>query len=173
MQALKIYRQRTGFISKSEFGGLALKRSHSKTRRPFSCQKKIHVVLMVRRQIWRNKILSYQDQIRINKRMKSLALTFRIKTHGTCYHLGNIQFICQSGSKDNFQNFLRSFCGAIARMITKIEKGTSSCLKKSFFLQRPFTRILVKRKFRLALKITQYLEIAQAGLITPRPVNTS
>jgi hypothetical protein len=158
------YRENTRFISRSEFGGSLLKKSHAKSARPLSRKNSVHLVFRARY----SRFLQKSIRLKIHQVLVRNAGIFSIRIKGVRYNRDNLQLIIYGKNRQQLQNFLRAVSGIISRIVLKREKGRPG--KIGLWLSRPFSRILIVRKIKVVFNQTQQSLIAAIGIIS---ANTS
>jgi REP element-mobilizing transposase RayT len=116
------------------FGGSLLKNSHAKSKRPLDSKMPIHLVLRAN-----------QSVLRLPKTFKIVnAQTERIcKRHGVkLYRYANVgnhlHLLIKIRNVKSWAAFIRALTGRVAQLTSAMLKSS----KKSFWNQRPFTRIV-------------------------------
>lgn len=138
------------FKKQCSFGGSLLKNSHAKVPRPLSSKQALHIVLRSDFAEGPRSMLKYERIIRntlLKLGRKHGVKVYRVANAGNHLHL-LVRFTKRRG----FQNFLRGSTGLIARKVMQTERGPAciankskaepATTKKTFWTQRPFTRIV-------------------------------
>lgn len=123
-----------------QFGGTLLKSSHAKTARPLSLKKAMHVVLSSE---------SAQGEWAFEKSKNKRIIETVLKSQARKYGISLREIVCSGESlhvlirlrkRRSFAPFIRAVSGMLALMITGA--GKTRKLKKKFWDQRPWTRVL-------------------------------
>src|SRR5471030_2165101 len=128
------------FVGKNikHFGGVYLKNSNPKEKRPISTKRSMHLVLRSSMAKGGLSFLKRDNKIRE-------IISIQGKKHGVkIYRQANggnhLHLMVLPRSRDAFNNFIRSISGIIARLILGAERGCAKGIK--FWDKRPFTRIV-------------------------------
>lgn len=116
------------------FGGDLLKKSHAKTKRPFSPRAAVHVVMRARSPY---SLLKKMRRQKIASIVEGLGKHHHVHIHRFANAGNHLHFLVECRERKGFIAFLRAVSGAIARFIKATEPGD-----KSFWLQRPWTRVV-------------------------------
>jgi REP element-mobilizing transposase RayT len=125
---------------KTFFGGSLLKNSHAKVARPLSVKKPIHLVLRSSLAKGRWNFLQTQNVKRIQSILRSQSKNFKITILSQKNAGSHLQLVVRGKDKNQIKNFIRTISALIARYVQRVHKGSAA--KKSFWDQRPFTRIV-------------------------------
>jgi len=136
------------FKKQLAFGGSLLKNSHAKVARPLSSKQALHIVL-------RSEYASGPHSMLKSERVIQNTLLKMGRKHGVkVYRVANagnhLHLLVRYTKRRGLQNFLRGSTGLIARKMMGRERGPAldnesaptHSTKKSFWTQRPFTRIV-------------------------------
>lgn len=125
---------------RKQFGGALLKNSHAKTARPLSLKRAMHVVLSSE---------SARGDWAFEKNKNKKIIETVLKTQGRKYGISireiacaeeNLHVLIRLRKRRSFAPFIRAVSGMLALMITGA--GKTRKLKKKFWDQRPWTRVL-------------------------------
>jgi REP element-mobilizing transposase RayT len=128
------------FLKTKTFGGSLLK-GNPRHARPISIKRPMHVVLKSTHARGELSLLRKIHARAIDQLLFSLAKRFRIRVYRFANSGNHLHLIIRAHSRREFNDFVRSFSGLIARRILKTERGSPSLFQK-FWDHRPFSRIL-------------------------------
>ena len=175
------------------FGGSLLKNSNAKSARPVSTKRPMHLVLRSSLATGSKSFLRSNYNARIRAVIRKQAQINGVKLYGVANKGNHFHLLVLPRSKKAYANFVRAISGLIARVVTGLERGksksnstlskaadsgqrTAALLKKKFWDQRPFSRIIEwGRNFNLAKQTitTGDLDSIGFGQLIPIAVNTS
>ena len=136
--------QHFDFLEKvpSGFGGVLLKNSHAKGRRPFSSKHAIHLVM-------RSSLAKGDFSMRHPKHTKEIDSIVRAQAlrHGVrLYRFANsgnhLHLLVRTARPFLLKRFLRAIAGLIPRLILKTQRGKPLPKGVNFWDQRPFSRLV-------------------------------
>jgi|GEM_PF-2165793 len=141
---LSIQSGRVGFGGKgASFGGILLKNSHAKCKRPLSFKTPMHLVLRSS-QAQRKKSFLYQhrelEKIISRHAKKQKIRMLEMANGGDHLHL----ILRIPRNRKHYIAFVRGLSGEIARLISGAKKGTAllrNSKKNKFWDHKPFTRL--------------------------------
>lgn len=126
---------------RTQYGGLSSK-GHRKLERPFSSRKWIHLVLKSDKANGPLSFLSTNHKIFIQRLIAEKSRKFGV-TIGDYVNMGNhLHIKLRAGSRTQFQKFLKSITGRIARHVTGARRGKRF---GRFWQGLAYTRILMSR----------------------------
>ncbi|MEO5668811.1 MAG: hypothetical protein ABIR96_12185 [Bdellovibrionota bacterium] len=128
------------------FGGSLLRKSHAKTKRPFSKKLAIHIVL--RSSQAKNAKSFLRQGRRVDTILMDEAAKRSVKLHGAANAGNHLHPLVQAPSREGLNAFMRSVSGRIAMLVTGTRKGKplqslgAEELLVKFWDQRPFSRLV-------------------------------
>lgn len=140
------------------FGGSLLK-GNPKTARPVESKMPIHLVLRARK-----------SQLRlpttfkgVNQTVRQTADKYGIKIYSFANVGNHLHMVIKISDRQNWKRFIREVTGRIAALV----KSALSTGNESFWLYRPFTRIIRswKKAFRMALDYVYFNQLEAEGRI--------
>lgn len=148
------------------FGGMYLKNSNAKTKRPLSFKRSVHLVLRSSLAKGERSFLRKNREIQqiINAQGKNLGVkVYKLANAGNHLHL-----LILPHSRRAFHRFIRAISGLIARAVLGVERGKSKGLK--FWDKRPFTQIVEwGRQYRNTCKYLMQNTLEALGFIPYQP----
>lgn len=139
------------------FGGELL-REKRKTYRPITSQKPIHLVLRSQMVLSHGGFKAHRKQVQ--DIIYKFSQRYNVKIYSLVLCSNHLHFVLRYKDKIEFQNFLRTITGLIAKSISS---------DKGFWLHRPFTRVLSwGRDFENALNYVDKNQLETDGLIEYR-----
>ncbi|WP_158320218.1 hypothetical protein [Bdellovibrio bacteriovorus] len=123
-----------------QFGGKLLRNSHAKTARPLSLKKTMHVVLSSESARGEWAFEKSKNKKIIETVLKSQARKYGISLNEIACAGESLHVRIRLRKRRTFAPFIRAVSGMLALMITGA--GKTRKLKKKFWDQRPWTRIL-------------------------------
>jgi REP element-mobilizing transposase RayT len=120
------------------FGGSLLKKSHSKTARPFKKNHPIHIVLRSTKARGNNSFLNHGFWI--HDQLKNIAKSTGVKIE-RYENVGNhLHILLRSTRRESLRAFLRGITSTIARKFTGAKRGLQKGQK--FWDALPFSRLI-------------------------------
>jgi len=104
------------------FGGSLLKKSHAKTKRPFSRKLAIHVVLRSTKAVGGQSLL--RQGRRVDEALFEEASRQSVKIHAAANAGNHLHLLVQAPSREHLSAFLRAVSGRIAMIATGARKGS-------------------------------------------------
>ncbi|MGE0631502.1 MAG: transposase [Pseudobdellovibrionaceae bacterium] len=122
------------------FGGALLKKSHSKIARPLSTKDAMHLVLRSSQAKGEKSFIHFSNRKRIERAVSKWTQRFGVKVFQFTNGGDHIHLLVKLKSRRSWNLFIRS----LTSEITLITTGTNKlkALKKRFWDQRPFTRVI-------------------------------
>jgi REP element-mobilizing transposase RayT len=125
---------------KTFFGGKLLKKSHAKVARPLSVSKPMHLVLRSSQARGGWYLLHKTNVKSIRRVLKQQGQRFKVQVLSYKNAGNHLHLLIRGKTKLDIKNFLRTISALIARYVQRVHKGSAA--QKSFWDQRPFTRIV-------------------------------
>lgn len=149
------------------FGGVYLRKSHAKAKRPVTTKRSMHLVMKSSLAKGERSFLKHAHGIQ--DVVREQAKRFGVRVYRYANAGNHIHMIILPSSRSGFNSFVRSLSGIIARMVLGAERGSAKGLQ--FWDQRPFTRILEwGREYRGVVRYLVQNSLEALGFIayTPR-----
>jgi REP element-mobilizing transposase RayT len=149
------------------FGGSLLKKSHAKSKRPFSKRLAVHLVLRSSRATGSRSLL--RQERRVSEVLLEEAAVRGVKLHGAANAGNHLHLLVQAPSREQLSAFLRAISGRIAMLASGARKGRplssgGAPQAMRFWDQRPFSRLVsVGRDFTNVLRYISLNSTEVAG----------
>jgi REP element-mobilizing transposase RayT len=138
-----------------------------KTRRPFSAQKPIHIVMRSGRASGKWSFRQSRSYNKVIELIRAHARASDLKLYNLAVNSNHVHFLVRAKNRKSLQKFLRSVTGHLARFITGATKGNA---KGKFWDALTFTRLVEwGRDFRCAFDYVVQNELEASGLQTYQP----
>lgn len=111
----------------------------AKIARPIATKRAMHLVLRSRRAKGEWSMMHYDHQCAIVEVLQRAAKRHRVRVHRFANVGNHLHAVIQAARRQDIQNFLRAFAGAVALAVTKSKKGAAS---GKFWDDLAFTRII-------------------------------
>lgn len=146
-QELLLPKTELKYIKRYTHGGMSLKKRR-KTKRPLIPGAVTHVLLKSSKATGNLSLLKHQPMVKALLRERSRKFFVEITEF---VNMGNhLHLKVRFKNTKNFQNFLRTFTGLLARKLTKAHRGTAF---GKFWDVLAFTRVLTSKFEELGLKV--------------------
>jgi REP element-mobilizing transposase RayT len=147
------------------FGGQLLKNSNAKRARPLESKLPLHLVLKARRSVLRLP----RFHARVNELVRSTSRHHGVKLYEYANAGNHLHLVIKIRSVRSWSSYIRELTGRLAQFIEGHAK-----LRESFWLHRPFTRIV--RGWRRAFAtVRQYVDLNNLeaeGFISRKNIKT-
>lgn len=120
------------------FGGMYLKNSNPKKKRPLSIKRSSHLVMRSLHAKGSRSFLRFDTKIQ--DILSRQGRRFGVKVYRFANGGNHLHLVVLPSSRRGFNSFIRTISGLIARLVLGAEKGSAKGLK--FWEKRPFTRIV-------------------------------
>lgn len=122
------------------FGGKYLKSYNPKFQRPMDSKKALHLVMKSSRATGLRSFKSKELESRVWEIISRNAEKTGVRIYGYANGGNHLHLLIRAKCRDDYNRFIRTITGLIARLVGESEKGKP--LKKKFWDGRPFTRIV-------------------------------
>jgi REP element-mobilizing transposase RayT len=134
----------------NHFGGIYLETYNPKSKRPMDSKKALHVVLKSSKAVGSRSFKNSQYEMRIWEIISTHAKKLDIRIYEYANGGNHLHLLLRAKHRDDYNAFIRTVAGLIARLVAKTEKGKP--LKEKFWDARPFSRVVSfsKKEFNAA-----------------------
>jgi REP element-mobilizing transposase RayT len=122
------------------FGGKYLKNYNPKFQRPMDSKKALHLVMKSSKATGLRSFKSKNLESRVWEIISRNAEKTGVRIYGYANGGNHLHLLIRTKYRDDYNRFIRTITGLIARLVGGSEKGMP--LKKKFWDGRPFTRIV-------------------------------
>lgn len=133
-------RGRKAKIPHGHFGGMYLKGYNPKGKRPMDSKKALHLVLRSTKATGVRSFKSQKFAAKIWEIISRSAEKNGINIYEYANSGNHLHLLLRAKNRDEYQAFIRTITGLIARLVGKSERGAP--LKEKFWDGRPFSRIV-------------------------------
>ena len=119
MTQLKLFRETPREV---QHGG-SYNHGKAKKERPLLEKKPLHVTIRSTSAVGARSLLQPNHARFIKEYLRTQAKKWRVKVYEYSVNGNHLHLLVKTETRLGFQNFLRSFCGVVARKITKAERG--------------------------------------------------
>lgn len=132
------------------FGGSLLKRSHAKRSRPLTTKLPLHLVLKSSQARGSRFLLNSRNAHVVFRITNAMGKKYGVRIYEYANAGDHLHMLIKLSNRHLWRPFIRELTGRIAMHVTGAKKGDGQ--KKSFWDQRPFTRIVDgwRRAYRIA-----------------------
>lgn len=154
---------------KLEFGGVLLKNSHAKEKRPISTKQAMHLVL--RSSVAKGSLSFRSSRLRrpVEKLVRSYCDRFGISLYEFANVGNHLHLLVRVKNRFTFPSFIKALTGVIARLVLGAQRGSPKGIR--FWDYRPYSRIVAwKRGYQIAKDYVIQNRLEALGVIpyTPR-----
>lgn len=151
-------------FNRTEHGG-DVRSGKRKLARPFDPRRPLHVTLRSSRAKGELNLLRAKNRKRVNHEISRLAHRFQVRVYNQANSGNHLHLLVRAKSRADFQAFLRSLSGTLARAVTGAKKGLA---KGKFWDSLVWTRVVSWGKDFQGVKSYVTLNAMEAAGVTRR-----